>query len=124
MDTEVESGNRRGRPNYSPEFKHRLAVAACDPGVSVSKLAQDHGINTNMLFKWRRDLRAGLLTGSTTEDTKLLPVVLKPSSPVVKPASGTTRTSAIEITIADATVRVCVGTDAALLRLVLQCLRT
>ncbi|WP_374358838.1 transposase [Pseudoduganella danionis] len=66
MDTEVESGNRRGRPNYSPEFKHRLAVAACDPGVSVSKLAQDHGINTNMLFKWRRDLRAGLLTGPAT----------------------------------------------------------
>lgn len=123
MDTEVESGNRRGRPNYSPEFKHRLAVAACDPGVSVSKLAQDHGINTNMLFKWRRDLRAGLLTGSTTEDTRLLPVVLKPSSPAVKPASGASRASAIEITIADATVRVCAGTDAALLRLVLQSLR-
>ena len=72
----MESGNRKGRPNYSPEFKHRLAMAACDPGVLVSKLARDHGINTNMLFKWRRDLRAGLLTDSTTEDTKLLPVVL------------------------------------------------
>ena len=123
MDAEVESGNRRGRPNYSPEFKHRLAVAACDPGVSVSKLAQDHGININMLFKWRRDLRAGLLTGSATDDTRLLPLVLKPSPPPAKPVSGTSRASAIEITIADATVRVCAGTDAALLRLVLQSLR-
>jgi transposase len=124
VDTELEQGNRRGRPNYSPEFKHRLAVAACEPGVSVSKLAQDHGINTNMLFKWRRDLRAGLLTGPATNETKLLPVVLKPSSPASKPASGAARASAIEITIADATVRVCVGTDASLLRLVLQSLRT
>lgn len=77
-----------------------------------------------MLFKWRRDLRAGLLTGSTMEEMKLLPMVLKPSSPAVKPAIGASRVSAIEITVADATVRVCVGTDAALLRLVLQCLRT
>ncbi|MEV4783243.1 IS66-like element accessory protein TnpA [Burkholderia sp. LMU1-1-1.1] len=115
MDTEVESGNRRGRPNYSPEFKHRLAVAACEPGVSVSKLAQDHGINTNMLFKWRRDLRAGLLIGPATSETMLLPVVLKPSSPAAKPASGAARGGAIEITIADATVRVCAGADAALL---------
>ena len=123
MDTEVESGNRRGRSNYSPEFKHRLAVAACKPGVSVSKLAQDHGINTNMLFKWRRDLRAGLLTGPATSETRLLPVVLKSSSPAAKPASGAAHGGAIEITIADATVRVCAGTDAALLRLVLQSLR-
>lgn len=123
MDTEVESGNRKGRPNYSPEFKHQLAVAACAPGVSVSKLARDHGINTNMLFKWRRDLRAGLLTGPATEDTRLLPVVLNASLPTAKPASGASRASAIEITIADATVRVCAGTDPALLRLVLQSLR-
>jgi len=123
VDTEVESGNRRGRPNYSPEFKHRLAVAACKPGISVSKLAQDHAINTNMLFKWRRDLRAGLLTGPATSETRLLPVMLKPSSPAAKPASGAASGGAIEIAIADATVRVCAGADAALLRLVLQSLR-
>ena len=76
-----------------------------------------------MLFKWRRDLRAGLLTGRATSETSLLPVVLKLSSPAAKKSSGAARASAIEITIADATVRVCAGTDAALLRLVLQSLR-
>jgi transposase-like protein len=39
----------------------KLAMAASDPGVSVSKLALEHQFNTNMVFKWRRDLRAGLL---------------------------------------------------------------
>jgi transposase len=122
VDTEVESGNRKGRPNYSREFKHQLAVAACAPGVSVSKLAYDHGINTNMLFKWRRDLRAGLLTGSAMENTALLPVVVQAAAPA-KRSNSISRAATIEITIADATVRVGAGTDAALLRLVLQSLR-
>jgi transposase-like protein len=29
-------GSRKGRPNHSPEFRRRLAMAACDPGVSES----------------------------------------------------------------------------------------
>lgn len=122
MDTEVESGNRKGRPNYSAEFKYQLAVAACAPGVSVSKLAYEHGINTNMLFKWRRDLRAGRLVGPAMKSAQLLPVVLKPCSP--KLPSAATRASTIEITIADATIRVSAGVDVALLQLVLQSVRT
>ena len=123
MDTEVESGNRKGRPNYATEFKYQLAVAACAPGVSVSKLAYEHGINTNMLFKWRRDLRAGLLVGPAMEGPQLLPVVLKPSAPPAKLASNVVRSSAIEITIADATIRVSAGVDGALLQLVLRSVR-
>ncbi|MEX3606231.1 MAG: transposase [Burkholderia sp.] len=38
LDTE-KPGSRKGRPNYSPEFRYRIAIAACEPGVSVAKLA-------------------------------------------------------------------------------------
>lgn len=76
VDTAGQTSNRKGRPNYPTEFKHRLATTACEPGVSVSKLAQQHGINTNMLIKWRRDLRAGLLTESKSQSAYLLPVVV------------------------------------------------
>ena len=38
------NGSRKGRANYSREFKQRLVEAANQPGVSVSKLAQEHGI--------------------------------------------------------------------------------
>jgi len=34
-------------------------MAACTPGTSVAKLALEHGVNTNLLFKWRREYRAG-----------------------------------------------------------------
>jgi transposase len=96
--------------------------------VSVSKLAQQHGINANMLFKWRRDLREGLLTKSASQSARLLPVVMQhtavraalPSVPVPVPVP----VGSIEIVIADAVVRVTAGADAALLQLVLQSLRT
>jgi transposase len=124
VDTLGQSNNRKGRPNYPAEFKHRLATAACEPGVSVSKLAQQHGINANMLFKWRRDLREGLLTKSASQSAPLLPVVMQHTPMRAALPSVPVPVGSIEIVIADAVVRVSAGTDAALLQLVLHSLRT
>ena len=120
LDTVKTAGNRKGRPNYPADFKRRLAIEACAPGISVSKLAQQHNINANMLFKWRRELRAGLFEPATPA---LLPVLIKPAmaqSPSRPPAE---QGSMIEIIIGDAVVRLHAGIDAALLQLVLQSLR-
>ena len=73
VDTDAKTGNRKRRPNYPTDFKRRLASKACTPGISVSKLAQQHAINANMLFKWRRELRAGLFESTTSS---LLPSLL------------------------------------------------
>src|SRR5258706_401287 len=60
--TEIDcAGSRKGRPNYAPEFRREVVIAACEPGISVAKLAQSHGLNPNMVFKWRRQYLAGLL---------------------------------------------------------------
>jgi len=124
VDTESQSNNRKGRPNYPVAFKHRVATAACEPGVSVSKLAQQHGINANMLFKWRRNLRAGLLTESTSRSAEFLPVVVQRAADrSAHSGAATSPPNFIEIVIADAVVRVNAGTDAALLQLVLHGLR-
>ena len=55
----VRRPTRKGCPNRAVEFKRGLAAAACEPGISVAKLALEHGVNTNLLFKWRREYRAG-----------------------------------------------------------------
>nr|WP_302056436.1 transposase [Burkholderia gladioli] len=47
----ISVGSRKGRPNHSPEFPHRMVEAAREPGVSVSNLACEHGLNANMLFR-------------------------------------------------------------------------
>ncbi|HLP69398.1 MAG TPA: transposase [Rhizobium sp.] len=41
-----------GRRRYDPASKDRLVAACLEPGVSVSKLALEHGVNANLLRKW------------------------------------------------------------------------
>lgn len=129
LNTEMKPGNRKGRPNYPVEFKRRLAAAASEAGVSVSKLSMANGVSANMVFKWRREYRAGLLDDMPQARTTLLPVVLADAPAVVAPAAiaGTpataTASNAVEIIFADAVVRVHEGVDAALLRTIFQSLR-
>ena len=120
LDTDTTAGNRKGRPNYPAEFKRRLAVEACVPGISVSKLAQQNGINANMLFKWRRELRAGLFEPVAPA---LLPVHIQPATTRSPSLHMAEPSGMIEIIIGDAVVRLHAGIDAALLQLVLQSLR-
>lgn len=129
LETALKRGNRKGRPNYPIEFKRRLAVAACEAGVSVSKLAMANAVNANMVFKWRRELRAGLFDDAPAAVTKLLPVVLAaPSVEAVSDAatassSPDTGVTMIEIVIADAVVRVHGSADGVLLAKIFQSLR-
>ncbi|WP_227012395.1 transposase [Duganella sp. FT27W] len=120
MDTDKTAGNRKGRPNYPADFKRRLAIEACVPGISVSKLAQQHNINANMLFKWRRELRVGLFEPIAPA---LLPVLIKPARARLPSPRTAEPSNMIEIIIGDAVVRLHAGIDAALLQLVLQSLR-
>jgi len=128
--SEVRVSNRKGRLNYPRAYKREVALAACAPGVSVSKVALAHGLNTNMVFKWRRELRAGLLGG--TDDCTLVPVAL-PAAPIAttsacdqrepKPVDNAPVTdSRIEIELNGARVRVHGKVDPIQLRLVLRCL--
>lgn len=124
MDTEVKSGNRKGKPNYPVGVERRLAIATCKPGVSVSKLALAHQVNANMVFKWRRDFRAGLLDIKAQAPATLLPMTLSRapsqrasavSAPPIPNGVGM-----IEIAIAHALVRVRGGVDAVLLKTVIE----
>lgn len=119
--TPAQAGSRKGRPNYPTDFKRQLAQRACEPGVSVSRLAREHGINANMLFAWRRHYRAGLLGAAPAAQPALLPVTIT-NAPAPN-ASCSASAGRIEITIADAVVRIDGAVDAATVRAVLQGLR-
>ena len=129
MSKEATVPSRKGRPNHSLDFKRRLAQQACEAGVSVSRLAREHGINANMLFKWRRHYRQGLLDESSTV-APLVPVSIVPApSPApaspVRPAASTpvVDLAGIEIVFEDCTVRVGGSADMKTLRAVLALLR-
>nr|WP_252148929.1 transposase [Escherichia coli] len=76
MQKNVTPGRRKGCPNYPPEFKQLLVAASCEPGISISKLALENGINANLLFKWRQQWREGKLLLPSSESPQLLPVTL------------------------------------------------
>lgn len=81
-------------------------------------------IKVHMLFKWRSDLRAGLLAKSESRSAHLLSVVVQCSPVRPMLPSATVPARHIEIVIADPIGRVSTGTNAALLQLVLHSLRT
>ncbi len=43
---------RNGRRRFDPASKDRLISACLEPGASVSKLALEHGVNANLVWKW------------------------------------------------------------------------
>jgi len=46
-----------GRRRHSAEFKQQV-LAECDrPGASVAAVALSHGVNANLVHKWRRQQR-------------------------------------------------------------------
>ncbi len=120
----VAKVSRKGRPNYPIGFKRDLAMQACEPDVSVAKLALKHGINANMLFKWRRQYRAGQFGVAekyeVAESVTLLPVV---TGTISKPKPVMTAVgSMIEIVVGEIVVRVRGGANRILLSTVLDCL--
>lgn len=79
MDTSL-SVKRRHR--IWPEALKREIVAAClVPGASVSVVARQYDVNTNMVFTWRK------LYGGAPEVVapQLVPVVVMPDQPAAAP---------------------------------------
>ncbi|WP_410866040.1 transposase [Paraburkholderia sp. SIMBA_027] len=39
------------RPNFSNEFRREIVAKTLQPGASVSRIAREHGLNDNMVFR-------------------------------------------------------------------------
>jgi transposase len=125
LDSVAFAGNRKGQPNYPEEFKQQIAVAACEPGISVAKLAMAHQLNVNMVFRWRRELRAREAASAQASPT-LLPIVLERPAAVPRLKATVAAANApagIEVVIGDASVRITGTPDEALLCSVFRSLR-
>ena len=46
-----------GRCRYAPEAKRELIEVCLQPGISVARMALEHGINANLLRKWINQYR-------------------------------------------------------------------
>ena len=46
---------RRTHRTYTPAFKAELVAACQQPGTSIAALASSHGMNANVLHRWRKE---------------------------------------------------------------------
>ena len=62
MDTMTEA-KRVTRRRHSAEVKAQVLAECAEPGASVAQVAMAHGINANVVHKWRRNASGKLLAG-------------------------------------------------------------
>ena len=65
---------RARRRHYDQAFKRHLVELTLVPGASVARIALDHRINANILFRWRRHYLREIGGASPKPATALLPV--------------------------------------------------
>ena len=60
----MEQEKPSARRSYSAQFRAQVLEQCAAPGVSVAKVALSHGINANVVHRWRREARdsAGLVS--------------------------------------------------------------
>lgn len=111
---ETDEGRRRRR-SWSAEEKHRIVAETHAAGSSVALVARRHDLNANMLFTWRREMRAAA-AGDGESAVKFVPATITGETP----ATSLEAAGRIEIVLASGD-RVIVGADvdaAALARVV------
>ena len=120
MDIILDSASppkRHRRPNFPLDFKRRLVEASLEPGASVSRLAREHDLNTNVLFNWRNQYRQGKL--GPIADPAVLPIRVLPE-PMANYAEG--EPSQLELILPKGRLRIQGRPDPVTLRLVIEAL--
>ena len=88
----MQTGTRAPRRRHADELKARVLAACAEPGASVAAVAQAHGLNANLVHKWRRgcgaptNIAARPVRTAVTAGAEFIPVVL-PTTTVAAPAN-------------------------------------
>ena len=116
MDTKQQPSPRKRR-EYSEALKRQMVAETQAPGASVSIVARRHDVNSNQLFRWRRQL----LPKAVVESGTMVPVEIAPDGDRPRRAD---RDGVIEIVFGcGARVRLRGEVSCAALRQVIELLR-
>src|SRR5438034_9427019 len=73
VDTKQQPSPTKRR-RHSEALKRQIVAETLEPGSSVSIVARRHDVNSNQLFKWRREL----LPKAVVESGAMVPVAIAP----------------------------------------------
>jgi transposase len=123
---EVVTGRRR-RQNWAGTEKARIVAESLEPDANVSEVARRNGVSRGVLTVWRRLAREAL--AASEEPALFMPVKVqnggarRESGMVATKRKAPAAARTIEVTIADATMRVPAGADADTLETLIAALR-
>jgi transposase len=72
------NGGERRRRTWSADQKQRIIAESLAPGASVAEVARRYGLNSNMLFTWRR--REGVVN-DVAKTVNIVPVRVVEATP-------------------------------------------
>ncbi|AKJ27050.1 IS66-like element accessory protein TnpA [Caldimonas brevitalea] len=72
----MEEAKPKRRRRHDRELKQRVLVACSEPGASVASIALAHGLNANLVHKWRRQ------AGTVGPVEAFVPVAVTSAGPV------------------------------------------
>ena len=73
----MNAAKKKTRRRYGAELKQQILAECAEPGASVARIALSHGINANVVHKWRRQAGGALLALQTPS---FVPVPLPPAA--------------------------------------------
>ena len=80
----MDHSKRGGRRRHDDELKVQVLSECGAPGASVAQVALAHGLNANLVHKWRRQAGRDRLNVTTPEMTRFIPVTMtSAAAPVV-----------------------------------------
>ena len=78
----MEQAKARSRRRHDVELKEVVLTECDEPGASVASVALKHGLNANLVHKWRRLARVALSVTTGAAPTQFVSVALpQPAEP-------------------------------------------
>ncbi len=98
--------SERRRRTWSADQKQRIIAESFAPGASVAEVARRYGVNSNLLFTWRRRDRAS----GVDEPVNIVPVRVVTDAAPAAPAATPGSIGRMEIVL-NSGERIVVGAD-------------
>jgi transposase len=73
--------NKRHRRRHDKELKRQVLAACAEPGASVAAVAMAHGLNANLVHKWRRMAERAAGRAVQKREEVFVPVTVAPAVP-------------------------------------------
>lgn len=96
----MEDPKRVSRRRHADELKRQVLAACAEPGASVAQVALAHGLNANLVHKWRRAIDARDVDSKRRDpQAEFVPLTLAPGLSVASDIHLELRRGAIAVNV-------------------------